>query len=217
MPAVLYLIAITQAPFLATLYYSGYSWKLLYPQRGIRLVGLMNYGELLSDSLFYSALFTTVLLTIPAVLITSVLGLFTALLLNRRFQGRRIAIALLVAPFFIMETVNPLIWKNMIFSSAYGLLTWVLSLVGGTGVDMIGQKPLLSILIMIVWQWTPFMTLILLAGLQSFPPNVIDAAKIDGAGYWAQFRFLLLPYLQSYLSVAALLEVILIIPSFGHI
>lgn len=216
-PAILYLVLVTQVPFLATLYYSLHSWNLLYPSRGVRFVGLANYASLLSDGLFYKALVNTAVLTVPVVVASALLGLVVALLLNRTFLGRGVALALFIAPFLVMETVNPIIWKNMILSPSFGLLDWALAELHLPQIDVLGQYPVIGVLIMIIWQWTPFMMLILLAGLQALPVDLLEAARIDGATRWGEFVHIVLPYLRPYLAIAALLETVLIIPAFGHI
>ena len=189
----------------------------MYPARGVQFVGLRNYGKLLSDPFFYKALLNTAVLTLPVVFMSALIGLLVALLLNRTFAGRGVALSLFIAPFLVMETVNPLIWKNMIFSPSFGLLTWLLSELQLGQVDMLGTYPVISVLIMITWQWMTFMMLILLAGLQALPQELREAAKMDGANPWAEFVHIMVPFLRPYLAIATLLETVLIIPVFGHV
>lgn len=216
-PAVIYLVLTTQVPFVATLYFSLHSWNLLYPARPVRFVGLANYAYIFSDPVFRLAVENTVLFTVVSAVMSAAIGLGLALLVNRLSFGRGLAYSLLFAPFLIMETVNPIIWKNMILNPIYGLLNFALTSMGFQAVDLITNAPRAAILLMIIWQWAPFMMLILLAGLQSVSQETLEAAQIDGANAWNQFWHVTLPHLIPYLSVGMLIEAILILPVFGPI
>lgn len=216
-PAVTYLIVTTQIPLVATLYLSLHSWNLLYPARPLRFVGWANYTFVFSDPVFRMAIGNTVLFTVSVAIATTLIGLGLALLVNRLTFGRGLAYSLLFAPFLIMETVSPIIWKNMILNPIYGLLNFALTSIGLAPVDLITNAPKFAVMLMIVWQWSPFMMLILLAGLQSVSQETIEAAKIDGANPWNQFLHITLPHLVPYLCVGMLIEAILILPVFGPI
>jgi sorbitol/mannitol transport system permease protein len=216
-PAVVYLIVTTQIPFVATLYFSLHSWNLLYPARPVRYVGLANYSHVFADRVFQIAIENTVLFTVLSALLSTLIGLGLALLVNRLSFGRGLAYSLLFAPFLIMETVNPIIWKNMLLNPVYGLLDFALTSLGLHPVDLITNAPRSAIVLMIVWQWAPFMMLILLAGLQSVAQELLEAAQMDGANAWSQFRYITLPHLAPYLSVGMMLEAILLLPAFGPI
>ncbi|MDQ0469259.1 carbohydrate ABC transporter permease [Labrys wisconsinensis] len=212
-----YLIVTTQIPLVATLYLSLHSWNLLYPARPLRFVGWANYTFVFSDPVFRMAIGNTVLFTVSVAIATTLIGLGLALLVNRLTFGRGLAYSLLFAPFLIMETVSPIIWKNMILNPIYGLLNFALTSIGLAPVDLITNAPKFAVMLMIVWQWSPFMMLILLAGLQSVSQETIEAAKIDGANPWNQFLHITLPHLVPYLCVGMLIEAILILPVFGPI
>ncbi|MBB4112785.1 sorbitol/mannitol transport system permease protein [Rhizobium sp. BK226] len=216
-PAVLYLIITTQIPLLATLYFSLHSWNLLYPQRAMGFVGFRNYASIFSDPVFKTAIINTLIFTIVPAILTTAIGLGLALLVNRLRYGRGLAYSMLFAPFLIMETVNPIIWKNLILNPIYGLLNYALGTFGLSPIDMITTAPKIAIIIMIVWQWSPFMMLILLAGLQSVNQETVEAARIDGANPWNVFVHITLPHLIPYLAVGMLIEAILILPVFGPI
>lgn len=216
-PAVIYLIAVTQVPLLATLYFSLHGWNLLYPNRPRRFVGIDNFSFILNDPTFKTAIWNTLVFTIVPALLTAVIGLGLALLVNRMRWGRGLAYSLLFAPFLIMETVNPVIWKTMILNPIYGLLNYALGTLGLPQIDLITDAPKAAIIIMIVWQWSPFMMLILLAGLQSVSTETLEAAQIDGANRWSQFIHIVFPHLVPFITVAMLIEAILILPVFGPI
>jgi sorbitol/mannitol transport system permease protein len=216
-PAVAYLIVVTQAPLLATLYFSLHAWNLLYPARPTRFVGLANFAFIATDPTFRTAIWNTIVFTVAPAVLTTLSGLGLALLVNRLRFGRALAYSLLFAPFLIMETVTPIIWKTMILNPVFGLLNVAFRSAGIGPVDLIASAPRAAIILMLVWQWTPFMMLILLAALQTVPQETLEAAEIDGANSWNQFLHVTLPHLAPYLVVAMLIEAILILPAFGPI
>lgn len=216
-PAVIYLIVTTQVPLLATAYFSLHAWNLMYPNRPFRFVGFGNFAAIFDNDGFQNAVFNTVLFSLAPAFLTAAIGLGLAVLVNRVSFGRGLAYSLLFAPFLIMETVNPIIWKNMILNPIYGLLNYVLTGIGLQPLDLISNEPRLAVIVMIVWQWSPFMMLILLAGLQSVNSETLEAAEIDGAGTWNRFLHVTLPHLVPYLTVGILIEAILILPVFGPI
>jgi sorbitol/mannitol transport system permease protein len=216
-PAVVYLIILTQLPFVVTLYLSLHRWNLLHPDRGISFVGLQNYIELVRDPVFRVALVNTVVFTVVAVIATTLLGLGIALLLFRTAFLRGLLYVLLLSPFLLMETVAPLIWKTYLLNPVYGLLDWLLSLFGIAGVDPLGQAPAFTVVTIITWQWTPFMMLIFLAGLQSRPYELVEAAHVEGARGFGVFRHVTLPHLRPFFAVGMLVEAILLLPLFGPI
>lgn len=216
-PAVVYLIVTTQIPLLATFWFSLHSWNLLYPARGIKFTGLSNYQYIFTNHVFLTAIQNTVIFTVVPAVLTMVIGLSLALLVNRLRVGRTLAYTLLFAPFLVMETVNPIIWKNLFMNPIYGLINYGLTSLGFAPVDLIATAPKAAIIIMIVWQWSPFIMLILLAGLQSVDEETLEAARIDGAGPLNQFLHVTLPHLVPFIAVGMLIEAILILPIFGPI
>ena len=140
-----------------------------------------------------------------------------ALLLNRSFRGRGVARTLLITPFLIMPTVSAVMWKNMLFNPAFGLISSTLAALGGPRIDWINSYPMLSIVIIVTWEWTPFMMLILLAGLQSLSQDSLEAAQIDGAGALEMFYYIILPHLRRYIEIGVLLEVLFVLNIFGEI
>jgi polyol transport system permease protein len=216
LPALLFAIVVTQIPFLLSVWYSLTDWSIS-PPTDRTFVGLDNYQKLVSNPFFREAAWTSVLMTVSTVLISLALGTMLAVLLDRHFFGRGIARTLLITPFLIMPVVAGLIWKNQMFSGLYGVLNWVLERLGFDGVEFISQYPLGSIVTVLVWQWTPFMMLIMLAGLQSQPSDVIEAAKVDGATVFGTFRQLTLPHLRRYMELCALLGTIYVVQVFDQV
>lgn len=166
MPAFVFVVICTQIPFLLTIWYSLRSRNLLRPE-GETFVGLRNYLDLAVDSTFRTAALNSILITLGCVLVSLLLGLGLALLLDREFVGRGFIRTLLITPFLIMPVAGAMLWSISMFDPTYGLVNWLIGTVGISPVDWTSQFPMLSIIIALVWQWTPFMMLLLLAGLQS--------------------------------------------------
>jgi sorbitol/mannitol transport system permease protein len=223
LPALVFLIAVTQLPFVATLVISLFDWNSLNPDAR-SFAGLSNYTSVVTDPELRDSVFTTVLLTASVVVATVVLGLLLALLLDRSFFGRGMVRTLLITPFLIVPVSAALLWKHALYNPEYGLLngalTWIWGLFGSSNPpqpDWITQAPLVSIEVALIWQWTPFMMLILLAGLQSRPLDVIEAARIDGASSWQIFRYMTFPHLRQYLELGGLLGAIYIVQNFDYV
>ncbi|WP_329548352.1 sugar ABC transporter permease [Streptomyces sp. NBC_01356] len=216
LPALIFMIAVTQLPFVATLVISFFDWNALYPDAR-HFTGFSNYTDVLTDADLRHSVWTTVLLTVTVVLASLVLGLLLALLLDRKFRGRGIVRTLLIAPFLVVPVAAALLWKHVLYNPEYGLFNGLLHYVGGPEPDWISNTPLLAVEASLVWQWTPFMMLILLAGLQSRDHQQIEAAKVDGASDWQVFRYLTLPHLRRYLELGALLGSIYIVQNFDAV
>ncbi|MGW2562294.1 carbohydrate ABC transporter permease [Streptomyces sp. NPDC001514] len=224
MPALVFMVIVTQLPFVATLVISFMDWNALYPdERGF--TGLGNYAAVFSDADLRASVLTTVWLTAGVVLLSLLLGLGLALLLDRPFRGRGVVRTMLIAPFLLVPVASALLWKHALYNPEYGLfngtLTWLWELFGGSGPapqpDWITDTPLAAVAVSLIWQWTPFMMLILLAGLQSRPTEAMEAARVDGAGPWQTFRYLTLPHLRRYLELAALLGSIYVVQNFDAV
>jgi len=210
LPALLVMILLTQVPFVMSIYYSLTDWHVVPP--GPRAwVGLHNYGTLFSDSFFRSAVWVSVRLTVIPVIFSLLLGTAFAVLLDRKFFGRGLIRTLLITPFLLMPVVVGLIWKNQMFNDLYGVINWVIGKLGGTPLDFVSRYPTWAIAITLIWQWTPFMMLIMLAGLQGQPQDVLEAAKVDGASAWGTFRQLTVPHLRPYGELGILLGTIYLI------
>ncbi len=215
-PAIIYLIVLTQLPLLLTLYYSFTNWNLLRPDR-TRFVGFENYLDFFRNPDMITILRNTLVFSMSVVLWSLVLGMILALLLNRQFRGRGLARTLLITPFLIMPTVSAVMWKNMLFNPAFGLISSTINLLGGPRIDWINSYPMFSIVVIVTWEWTPFMMLILLAGLQSLAQENLEAAQIDGAGALEMFYYIILPHLRRYIEIGVLLEVLFVLNIFGEI
>ncbi|MGW4198524.1 carbohydrate ABC transporter permease [Streptomyces sp. NPDC005004] len=216
LPALVFMIAVTQLPFVATLVISFFDWNALYP-KARHFAGVDNYRQVLTDADLRHSVWVTVLLTVAVVLTSLIIGLGLALLLDRKFPGRGVVRTLLIAPFLVVPTAAALLWKHVLYNPEYGLFNGLLHYVGGPQPDWISNTPLLAVEASLVWQWTPFMMLILLAGLQSRDQQQIEAARVDGASDWQIFRHLTLPHLRRYLELGALLGSIYIVQNFDAV
>ncbi|MET7596295.1 carbohydrate ABC transporter permease [Streptomyces sp. NPDC004082] len=216
LPALIFMIAVTQLPFVATLVISFFDWNSLYP-KARHFTGLANYGDVLTDPDLRKSVLTTILLTATVVIVSLLVGLGLALLMDRRFRGRGLVRTLLIAPFLVVPVAAALLWKHVLYNPEYGLFNGLLHYVGGPQPDWISDTPLLAVEASLVWQWTPFMMLILLAGLQSRSHEQIEAARVDGASDWQIFRHLTLPHLRRYLELGALLGSIYIVQNFDAV
>jgi sorbitol/mannitol transport system permease protein len=223
LPALIFMIVMTQLPFLATLVISTLSWNSLEPGSR-KFVFLDNYKFVFTDAALRQAVVNTIVFTAAIVLISVTLGLVIAVLLDRRFLGRGIVRTMMIAPFLVVPIAAALVWKHALLNPNSGLfngiLTWVGRLFGDATPaqpDWISQMPKMAIIASLVWQWTPFMMLILLAGLQSQPREPLEAAEVDGATPWQTFRFVTLPHMRTYIELAILLGSIYIVQNFDAV
>ncbi|MQA77310.1 MAG: ABC transporter permease subunit [Streptosporangiales bacterium] len=216
LPALVFAIIVTQLPFLATLYYSTQSWNLVRP--GSRqFVGLANYGAVFADRTFREAALNSILITVGCVLVAMLLGIGLALLLDRPFRGRGIVRTLLITPFLVMPVAGALLWKTTMFDPIFGIVNFVLGPLGFGDFAWLTSSPLFSIVAALVWQWTPFMMLLVLAGLQSQSGEVLEAASVDGASRWQTFVSITLPHLRRYIELGVLLGAIYVVNTFDTI
>ncbi len=216
LPALIFTIALTQIPFVMSIFYSLTNWKVV-PPTPREFIGLENYGKLVGQQPFLDAAWVTVKMTSLSVILSVLFGTLIALLLDRKFFGQGIVRTLIITPFLIMPVVAGLIWKNQMFHGLYGVLNWTLTTLGLGSVEFVSLHPLASIVTVLVWQWTPFMMLIMLAGLQSQPTDVLEAARVDGATSFGIFRQLTLSHLRPYIELGALLGTIYLLQVFDHI
>src|SRR3982074_3270463 len=216
LPAFIYVILVTQIPFALTVYYSFFSWNLL-KDNSFKFAGLENYARLLTDESIRIAVWNTVLLTIAVIGLSVVIGLAVASLLNSEVFGKGLMRTLMIAPFLIMPTAGALIWKDTLLNPLFGLLPYLLAPFGLSRVDWVNQYPMVAVVTVEVWRWTPFMMLIILAGLQSQNPEVLEAARVDGANAFNAFRRIPLPLVRPFLELGALLGSLFVVQTFDSI
>src|SRR5258708_26616556 len=193
LPAFIYVVLVTQIPFALTIYYSFFSWNLL-KEGSFRFSGLDNYSRVLTDESIRTAIFNTVLLTLSVIAFSVVIGLGVAMLLNSDVFGKGLIRTLMIAPFLIMPTAGALIWKDTLLNPLFGLLPYLLTPFGLSRVDWVNQFPMVTVVAVEVWRWTPFMMLIILAGLQSQNLEILESTKVDGSNAIQTFRLITLPW-----------------------
>jgi sorbitol/mannitol transport system permease protein len=216
LPALVFTIIVTQLPFLLTLWYSLESWSLVRPGSQ-HFVGLTNYVDVFRDSEFWTTALNTVVMTVGSVLIAMVIGVGLALLLDRKFLGRGVVRTLLITPFLVMPVASALVWKTVMLDATFGIVNFLLRPFGIGHFDWLSKFPLGSVMTDLIWQWTPFMMLLVLAGLQSQPKDILEAASTDGARPLAIFRELTLPHLRRYIELGIVLGAIYIVNEFDAI
>ena len=215
-PGVILLALWMAVPLGMTIYFSTIRYHLLYPERS-GFMGLGNYEFFGTDPAFWPALGNTLALVGSVLAISIVLGLTISILVDRPFRGRGIVRVMLISPFFIMPTVNALLWKNMMMNPIYGLFAVVAQALGLEPVNWLADHPLLSIIIIVSWQWTPFAILIFITSLQSLDVEQKEAALLDGAGAWTRFRILTLPHLARPIAVVVMIQMIFHLSVFAEI
>jgi len=205
-----------------TLVISFMKWNLMRPN-DIAFGTLKNYVTVASDPRMRAAIGNTVVLVVSGVGAALIIGTGLALLLNRRFAGRGIVRTMLITPFLIMPMAAALMWKHLIYNPVYGLLNGILNSIGdlfgfrAPQPEWVSSAPMVAIVVALVWTWTPFMMLITLAGLQSMTADVLEAAEVDGASPFQQFRYITLPHLRQYLELAMVLGIIYLLNTYDHV
>jgi sorbitol/mannitol transport system permease protein len=216
LPALLFSIVLTQIPFLLTIVFSTLNWNQLRPDE-IGFTGFSNYTAVFASPEFVQSLWATVTITGSSVILSLLLGMGLALLMDRTFPGRAIARTLVITPFLVMPAAAALIWKWSMFDATSGILNWALGLVGAPPVAWNTDLPAVTVVVLLTWQFTPFMMLILLAGLQSQSKEVLEAAAMDGAGAFRVFGAITLPHLRPYVDIAVLLGTVMLIQVFDPV
>lgn len=215
-PAIILLFAWMIVPLAMTLYFSLLRYNLLIPGNEA-FIGLNNYTFFVTDPGFKEAIVNTLLLVGGVLAITVIGGIGLALLLDQPIFGQGAVRLFVIAPFFVMPTVTALVWKNMMMHPVYGVFAWIARVFGGEPVDWFAQIPLLSIVIIVAWQWLPFAALILLTALQSLSEEQKEAAEMDGAGAISTFFYVVLPHLARAITVVVLIETIFLLSVFAEI
>lgn len=199
-PAVLAMLVVTAYPILYSVWLSLFRYDLRFPE-GRSFIGLANYWSVLSSDLWWKALGNTLLVTIGSVSVELVLGFVLALLMHRAVFARRTLRVALLQPYGMITVVAALAWR-FAFDPTTGFVEGLLGLEGAWLTD--GGSAFLVIILTEIWKTTPFMALMLLAGLTLVPADLIRAARVDGAGAWQRFTRVTLPLMKPVVLVALL-------------
>lgn len=230
-PSIIIMLVVTLVPMIFLLVMSVTDVKLLNFNRTWKFVGLDNYIYFFTkDRLFWPTLIRTFEYTVLALLTQLVLGLGLAVLFQRHFIGRNLVSSFLIIPVMTCPIVIAMLWKSMM-NSETGVLNVLLRKLGGSGINWLTNEPLawiqeipligpflvsnananigfVSMILVNTWQWTPFVFLMVLAGINSLPKEPFEAAYVDGANTWQQFRNITLPLLKPVMNVIILMRLI---------
>jgi ABC-type sugar transport system permease subunit len=216
-PAAVVAFLVLAVPLAMSAYYSLTGWRILQPHTRNKIVWLDNYIHILSDPAFWSSIKVTLIYTVAGVSLESLVGLALALLFRRDFAGRGILRTLMILPMVITPAVVGMFWK-LLYDDNYGVYNYALGVVGLPSVSWLSSTwALASVVLMDVWESSPFFMLVLLAGLQTEDKEVIEAARIDGAAGWQVVYYLTLPHLLPYLAIAAAFRAIWSLSEFDKV
>jgi len=219
-PAVVLLLGWMLVPLTMTLFFS---FKKYLPLRGDSMangldwVGFDNYVRFISSSSFWPSVQATLIIVGGVLVITIVLGVLLALLLDQPMWGQGAVRILVISPFFVMPTVSALVWKNMFMDPTNGLLAHLFIFFGAEPVQWLSQASLQSIVMIVSWQWLPFATLILLTAIQSLDSEQLEASEMDGAPKLKQFWYIILPHMSRAITVVVLIQTIFLLAVFAEI
>ena len=210
-PAALYIIVLVAVPFLLAVYYAVSAYTIYNPS--YRFVGLRNFIDIARDDTFRQALGNTFIFTFASLIIGLVPGKFGALLLLRPFPGRRIVRALIILPWAVPVALATVAWEWM-FDSLYSVINWTMVALGllsrGDTPNWLGEPNLAMLCIIIVnaWRFFPFAIVIFLAGITAVPQDVLDAATVDGAGFWRRNYQIIVPMIAPIVIVGLIFGVV---------
>ncbi|MBL8893412.1 MAG: sugar ABC transporter permease [Rhizobiales bacterium] len=202
-PAALLILAISVYPLLFSIWVLFVNYDFQIP--GHAFVGLKNFSQVIFDPVARYSLWVTVVLSVINVTVEFLLGLAIAMAMAKSFRGRGVLISILIVPLFISPVIVGQVWVLMLHSP-FGPTNYLLSQMLGFEVTIkwLTQWPwnFVALILADVWQWTPFMFVILLAGLTAIPPHVYEAAELDGVGPWLTFWNITLPYIAPMIFLA---------------
>jgi len=196
-PSIVVLFLIAFLPILYAVRTSFWSWHL--HRAGTRaLAGLGNYLHLFADQRYMNSLGLTLLFTALSVSASMVLGFLLALLVQKPFKGKNLTLALLTLPMIMTPVVSALMWRFFFFEPSVGLVNWFLAVLGIKGPAWVATSPwaFISVVIVNTWFMTPFVMLIMEASLSSIPKEPLEAAMLDGAGYWKRIFYVVIPSIK---------------------
>lgn len=196
-PSIVVLLLIAFLPILYAVRTSFWSWHL--HRAGTRAVaGLGNYLHLFADQRYMNSLGLTLLFTALSVSASMVLGFLLALLVQKPFKGKNLTLALLTLPMIMTPVVSAMMWRFFFFEPSVGLVNWFLGILGIKGPAWVATSPwaFISVVIVNTWFMTPFVMLIMEASLSSIPKEPLEAAMLDGAGYWKRIFYVVIPLIK---------------------
>src|SRR6202050_5363769 len=215
-PSVILLFIWMIVPLAMTLYFSTLRYSLLDPD-STGFVGLQNYVAFVTDPDFIASLLNTLILVLSVLVISVCGGILVALLMDQPVFGLNVLRLMVIAPFFVIPTVSALVWKNLLMNPDSGLFAWIARSLGFDPIVWFTNWPMLSVIIVVSWEWLPFASLILLTALQSLDEEQKEAASVDGAGAVSFFGHMVLPHIPRAIAVVILIEAISLLSVFAEI
>lgn len=217
LPAVLFVVVMMVFPILYTVRISFFEWSMSAASPPV-WVGLKNYQELFADSRFWNAVLRTFYFTFAALLLEVVLGVAIAVLFFRRFRGKDAAKTVLMLPMVATPVAMGLVWL-LIYEPTIGVANRVLKSLGLQPLSWLADKHQVipSLILVDVWEWTPLIALIVMAGMTTLPEEPYESAEVDGASAWQKFVSITLPLLRPTIIIAAMLRLIDVLKTFDII
>lgn len=212
LPALLIIVGILY-PFALGAYYAFLNYAAVVPEPV--LIGLENFSTVLSDPVFWGSVRTTAIYAVTATVVETVLGIGIALLLNRSSLVGKVFERVLILPLMIAPVIAGVVW-GLMFNPQYGVLNYVLGL--GSTFDWLSEgRALWSVILVDVWIFTPFVAILVLAGIRSLPKEPFEASAVDGASWFYMFRRLMLPMMWPYVLVAVIFRFMDSLKIFDHV
>jgi multiple sugar transport system permease protein len=210
-PAILYVLLLVGVPFLMAVYYSVSAYTIYDPSWSF--VGLANFEQIIENPVFRQTLYNTFVFTFGSQILGLILGKFGALVLLRPFPGRKIVRALVILPWAVPVALATVAWQWM-FDSLYSVINWTLIALGlitrEQAPNWLGNPDLamLSVIVVNAWRFFPFAIVIFLAGITAIPQDVLDAATVDGAGFWRRNYQIIMPMILPIVAIGLIFGIV---------
>jgi multiple sugar transport system permease protein len=210
-PAILYVLLLVGVPFLMAVYYSVSAYTIYDPSW--RFVGLANFEQIIENPVFRQTLYNTFVFTFGLQILGLILGKFGALVLLRPFPGRKLVRALVILPWAVPIALATVAWQWM-FDSLYSVINWTMIALGiidrSQAPNWLGNPDLamLSVIVVNAWRFFPFAVVIFLAGITAVPQDVLDAATVDGAGFWRRNYQIIVPMILPIVAIGLIFGIV---------
>jgi sorbitol/mannitol transport system permease protein len=215
-PSVVVLLIWMIVPLALTIWFAFQKYRLTNPAIS-GFAGFNNFSFFVTDPGFWPSITNTLIIVIGVLAITVVLGILFALLLDQEIWGQGIVRILMISPFFVMPPVAAVVWKHELMNPQWGVFAAISRFFGQAPINWLGAYPLLSIVLIVAWQWLPFATLILLTAMQSLSEEQKEAAEMDGANFINRFIYIILPHLARAITVVILIQTIFLLGVYAEI
>jgi len=216
-PLAIFILILVAVPIFSIIKYSFYKWQMI-SFKPPEFIGWGNYIKILSDSRFLNSVGRTLYYAFLALIFEIIIGFIAALIFNKDFKGKNIYRTVFCIPMVMMPVAASLAWI-LLFNTEFGILNYFLTTLGLGPVGWISSESnaLYSLIIVDIWKWTSFVAIILLSGLQSFPQEPFESAKIDGATYFQTIRYITIPLLKPHFITVVILRGIMALKTFDII